>query len=435
MIEFATFFLGLVLGIHRVDVVADPDVARVEIRVDGQEAADIRQAPWSTSVDLGPALAPHELAAVAFDRTGREVGRTRQWLNLARPSAQAAIVLSGGTGGKGLRAHVSWEAVARVVPRAWSVSLDGQPLAVTNPAEFDVPPVAPGQVRILRVELDFDAGASAVAEVVLGGGNRDETVSELTAAAVLLEPGRRMPPAGALDGVFSDRAAPLHVVAVEEGPADVVVVFDASARFRLDHLQAGGYWNRRNRFALDKQHRLRIVFPDPEERPSGAGPTYHVFPTSGELSPDSGGVLWQLSATRRASDVSRQRLAEAVGVAAVAATAHNRRRAVVLILGDDPEDQSEFPAQEARRFLERLGVPLLVWSVVPPGAGPRPGSWGGAADVSTLDLFGGAVRRLGELLERERIVWVEGRHMPQHISAAARPDFVTISRNPVTPGS
>jgi hypothetical protein len=435
MIEFATFFLGLVLGIHRVEVVAAPQVARVDFVLDGKSAAEVRQAPWRTSVDLGPTLAPHELVAIAFDEKGREIGRVRQWLNLARPPAEAAIVLMGGVNGKGRRAHVSWEAAARAAPRDWTVTLDGRVLAVPDPKAFDLPPCAADQVHVLRVELDFDQGVSTVAEVVFGAGNRDATGSELTAALVRLEPGKRMPPVVALDGVFSDGAERLHVVAVEEGPADVLFVVDGSARFDLDHLQTGGLLNRRGRFALRKQDRLRIVWPDPEERQRPGGPTYQVFPMSGDLTPASGGVLWQLTAVRRAPAVARQRLAEAVGVAAVSATARNLRRAVVLILGSEPDDQSDFEADEARRFLERLGVPLLVWSVAPAGTGLRVESWGEIVDVSTLARFGKAVEQLGSLLERERIVWVEGRHLPQNISVAARPEFAPLAGSPAGPGA
>lgn len=434
MIEFATFFLGLVLGIHRVELVASPQVARVEILLDGRRAAEIFETPWRTSLDLGPALAPHELAAVAFDQKGREVGRVRQWLNLARPPAEAAIILTGGAGGKGRRARVAWEAAARAAPRAWTVTLDGMTIDVPNPKEFDLPPYAPEQVHVLRVELDFDEGVNAVAEVLLGGGNRDATASELTAAPVLLEGKKRMPPVGALADVFSEGAERLHVVAVEEGPGEVLVVVDRSAVFDLDRLQAGGLLNRRGRFGLGKQYRLRVVWPDPEERQRPPGPTYHVFPMSEDLTPDSGGVLWQLTAVRRAYDISRQRLAEAVGVAGISSTARGGRRAVVLILGSDPEDKSDFRPGEARRFLERLGVPLLVWSVAPAGADPRFGSWGEMADVSTLVHFGKAVEQLEDLLERERLVWVEGRHLPQNVAVAARPEFVPLAGNPVSPG-
>jgi hypothetical protein len=112
----------------------------------------------------------------------------------------------------------------------------------------------------------------------------------------------------------------------------------------------------------------------------------------------------------------------------VSATARNRRRAVVLILGVDPEDQSDFGPEEARRFLGRLGVPFRVWSVAPSEAAPHAPGWGEIEDVSTLARFGKAVERLADILERERIVWVEGRHLPQDISASARATFVSLAR-------
>ncbi|MCP4205355.1 MAG: hypothetical protein GY769_25875, partial [bacterium] len=99
MIVFVTLFLGLVFGPQSISVIVGDEVDRVEIVVDGLRVAELADAPWSLEWDFGEDLAPRELEAVAFDAEGEEIGRARQWLNLPRQPAEAAILVRGGKNG------------------------------------------------------------------------------------------------------------------------------------------------------------------------------------------------------------------------------------------------------------------------------------------------------------------------------------------------
>ena len=57
-------------------------------------------------------------------------------------------------------------------------------------------------------------------------------------------------------------------------------------------------------------------------------------------------------------------------------------------------------------------------------------AWGGAEDISTLAKLEDAAERLRAELDSQRIVWVEGRHLPQEIrlSPAAGVELVGAGR-------
>jgi hypothetical protein len=92
-----------------------------------------------------------------------------------------------------------------------------------------------------------------------------------------------------------------------------------------------------------------------------------------------------------------------------------RRRAVVLVLGTEPTDASRFDPASVRHYLAQLGVPLEVWVVGKPSRSIR-NEWGDSVRrVADTNAFARAVNDLTRRLERQRIVWVPGRHLPQDI--------------------
>ena len=88
MIAFLTLFLGLVTGVQPVEfTVTDPQVVRMELRLDGRTIGVLQRSPWQLNCDFGPALVPHELVAVGFNSAGVPVGRAQQWINMPRRRA------------------------------------------------------------------------------------------------------------------------------------------------------------------------------------------------------------------------------------------------------------------------------------------------------------------------------------------------------------
>jgi hypothetical protein len=72
--------------------------------------------------------------------------------------------------------------------------------------------------------------------------------------------------------------------------------------------------------------------------------------------------------------------------------------------------------EQVRRYLSRLRVPLAVWSLDPAAARKRT-AWGEVVDVSSVAHMNRALKDLSKLLERQRVVWVEGQLLPQEVTS------------------
>lgn len=100
------------------------------------------------------------------------------------------------------------------------------------------------------------------------------------------------------------------------------------------------------------------------------------------------------------------RFAYAIGATGLHAVRGEQRRVIVVILGDAPvPDVSAHSVATVRRFLERMGVPLHVWSLI----GKRPELeevWGEVKDVSKTSVLTEATQELRRELESQRIAWL-----------------------------
>ena len=434
MIAFATLFLGLVFGVVSVELEVAAGVDSAKLYLDGREAATVRAA-WQTRLDLGPALSPHELVAVALDPAGREVGRARQWINRPRAVAEASFVLEPGAGGKGRIARLTWQCLTNETPRSVTVTFDGRPLAAPDPRRIELPPHAPEQLHFLRAVVEFDGKVSAVADATFGGTRKAEALSELTALPVALEIGKKLPPVPELGEWFARRGEPLTVAAVEEGPARVVFLLAGPALAELGRIETGrgrprprevvevGRWDG----ALDRQHLFNFVWRVPELRVRSKEAVY-TYTGSEDFRARDSGVLWSATHLGRSGPAGQERIAEALATAGLAAAERDRRRAVVLLVGPEAADAGALPPEEAVLFLQRLGVPLLVWSVTAERPSPVAARFGPVADASTLWRFESAVASLSKLLDRQRIVWVEGTFLPHEIEPAAKASGITAAR-------
>ena len=81
-----------------------------------------------------------------------------------------------------------------------------------------------------------------------------------------------------------------------------------------------------------------------------------------------------------------------------------------------------------RSYLADLGVPLQVW--IAGSAAPEAAlEWGGGRPVKSRAQLRAAVHALELEVEQQRIVWVDGAHLPQSIFVtAAAPKGVTVAR-------
>jgi hypothetical protein len=380
-----TRFLGLVSGEQEVRLRPSVDVQRVEIRHDGATVATLAGPPWQTKIDLGEELAPSELIAVGFDAKGGEVARDTQILNLARPPADAGVVLEKGADGT-LSARPSWTRLDGVQPTAAVVKLDGKIVgrSVTDAAALG--PIDENAAHIISVELQFSDGVVARKEMIFGGGYPEAAPPELTSIAVRQR-----------GAVVESNAACLQVGgrkiearAAEAGQASVSFVINGGADVSFSQ-------------KLPKEGEDPFPIPDSEVRVIvpvlRAGPNGHVQFGAGVM-PGSQGTRAVLRSHR--PTLGRERYADAIAATGLRALRGEHRRAIVLVIGPQPTgDTSVYSPAIVRRYLERIGVPLRVWSLIPPR--PELAEWGPTVDISTPAALQKATEELRHELDSQRM--------------------------------
>ncbi|MEM7584822.1 MAG: VWA domain-containing protein [Acidobacteriota bacterium] len=406
----------------------------VELRLDGEVVGQLRGEPWVIACDFGSELAPHELLAIGYDAEGRAIARAEQWLNLPRPRSRVELILDESSGAP-QTARLVWHSADAEAPDAWRVSFDGQLLEVADPTAFQLPAYDPEVPHLLQAELLF-GGRVVHTERVVGGASGDLVDTELTALPVVVD--GKAPTPKEMAGWFTKDGRPLEVVSVERGGADIVLVQEATPRLwakqmrmRKDAMVHGGAkdaLSRKLNSGLNHDDSLRVLLPIAER---GVGATLEQFHISHDFStveygPSSTGVGEKQIATPRAEGIlstlpyppegplrgdAPRRVADAVAVAGQAAAAGRRKRAVVLFKDAGTRDLSSTTPAMVRRYLERLQVPLLVWS--PDQAKTDP--WGEVTDVSSSRELLRGVLELRQTLGNQTIVWLRGRHLPQDI--------------------
>lgn len=445
MLEFASLFLGLVWGLQPIEmVVGDPRIARLEFHLDGRRAAALAGPPWKVALDFG-SLEPHRFEVLGFDREGKEVARAEQWINVPRPPAEARLIVQQDERGRKTHALLKWESVGGKPPSKVEVSFDGVVLPAPAGERFALPPADPAEVHFLTAELLFPDGSTAHAEASFGGRFGDQVETELTAYPV-----RELVAGAATEQIFScvghQDGRPLRVAQVERGPAEVVFVRDRGAeslllRLRSQVINAGmpSLRDVRRRRPLNDRDTLRfdmrLEAPDRVRFvwPNAVGadhPTYSnawVFESSPYLTVKDGGLFYFLSFLYPNEPEGLQHLADALALSGLHASAEGRRRAAVLVLGDQkPLDKSRQNPAAVQGFLRKLDVPLHVWSAARAGKSAK--EWPPALNIGNVEAVRKAVDALRQDLDSQRIVWIAGRHLASEIRLARErcPDFAPL---------
>ena len=436
MIGFATLLLGLVLGPRTVELDIAPGVESVVLELDGQVVASLSGPPWSATCDFGERLQPHRLVATAFGPDGEPLESAETWINLPRGAARlSASLRPGETPGVGDRLLLHWQNVYGDPPTEIHVTFDGVELAVDDPSELVLPEYDPETLHVLDVEVVFPNNLTAVEQLTIGGGRMDRSARELTGVPVLVGRARADVAPASLAGALKSAGKPVQVNAVEEGPAQLVVVIEPDARDDLERLLERGTRRLRER-RIRLGHRdptgrggaflsllgqgdwMRFVWPF--ARPSDDSTTgFDIFEFSREFTRDEAsfvGLLRYLEPPHREA-VAPERLADAVAVAGLLASTRSRRRAVIVVLGDVDGDASTLPASTVRDYLASLGVPLFVWTTTLEATRAAEARWGDARRVASIYGLEDAIEQVGDHLARQRIVWLEGALLPQSVEA------------------
>jgi hypothetical protein len=434
-IAFLTLFLGLTSGVQPFELSVSGRTAAVEIVLDGAVAQRLTGPPWSGKIDLGADLVPHNLVARAIDAAGREVARTEQWINLPRPPAEVELALEEGRSGAPGKVRLTWERLTHDPPLASSLTLDGRPLQIDPAGSAVLPPYDRNSTHVLTAELHFPSNIAARKDLIFGGEG-GETFTELTAVPVRLLQGRRLPEPADLQGWFLDgQDRPLKVTAVENGPGELYVVRVPTTDYVRNQLGTG-LGRRLPGMTLGRDDLIRMVSPWSRSY-LGAGVRSDLFDLSPH-SPSRYGLAAHLIDSyfkRDGSEVLRP--TDAVAVAGLQAMAGGRRRVVVLILDAVSGDQSGYDPATVRRYLSSVRVPLYVWSLDHDISSMK--AWGEIQDAWSVETLDRAFRKAAVDLERQRIVLIEGRHLPQTIHLSPKAAGIEIvsagDLNPPSPSS
>ena len=450
MIEFLSILFGLYTGVHAVELSLVGDIAEVEIRLDGEMLLVLSEPPWSFECDFGPDPAPHELIAIARDAERHELDRAIQWVNLEQATSGAAMSFETDNNGRPVAVRISWESIGIRRPQTVEVLFDDKPLAASDLDRIPLPRFDPGELHFVSATVRFSDQQVSRLEASFGGNLGEEIRTELTAVAVTLEKGTKMPPAAKLQDWFVKDGQPLAVHGIEKGPPEVIFVRDPTVQPYLHHLgdlalatgEASGAATNLDTFNAGRKRMLNpgsrgredrlaplryfawlgddtyLRFMAPGAAPLlGEGLTSQTFLHSPRYGAAEGGFL-RIS-QQLPEMVFPMRFADAVATAGMTAHGTHRRRAVVLMLGEISEDRSRDSVDAARRYLRQLHVPLVVWTFAAEAAQP---GWGQARYVGPAprarkvpSRFKDAVGDLRRVLQEQRIVWIEGRHLPQTI--------------------
>lgn len=429
MIAFQTLLLGLAFGVQPVRLMVAPQVKSVEVRLDDVTVGVLVAEPWTVVCDLGGSPHPHELVAIARDSSGTEIGRVRQWVNMPRPAAEATLLLERGPQPRqAVATRLAWNEVRGTEPKTVRVTLDGKPVAVRDPRRFELPATDPKRVHLLSAELVFAEGHTARVDAAFGGDLGEEAHSQLTAVPLVLEPGTKLPALPQLQTWFREGEAPLRVLGVDEGPFDVALVLDqavwtvlASERGATTGAFQGQWKNLQPGLitfyaAGPNNDRLFVGIAVPQLLPGGDGSTRVIFPAYEPVEFVASKFRARLANMElKLAVLGTQRLADAVASTGAFAVASNRPRAVVLLLAGSPRDDSAISPAAARAYLKDMHVPLFIWALL---GGTDTGGWGTAEDVSSGSRMDRAAKHLRDQFGEQRIVWLEGAHLPQRIRLA-----------------
>jgi len=436
-VEILSYPVGLVIGLFPVivDLAGQPGPARVLL--DGKQVCEVTAKAPACLVDVGPDPRIHALDLERVDEKGAVVESIRRWIN--KPSAVGKVRAVGSCNEKTRECefHIQWAHPAKLDPIAVTVALDGKRISegVKPLVRYSYPKDKTPQV--LTVDAEFPDGRRADFTQLLHGFYPEQASASLHPVPIELDS-----PSEA-DGLADRlRGAGWKVRAIEEGDAEMLFVLQPKAISRYapsateiadNAMVYGG--------SLEGQGPLWFLPADESLallQPRAVGERIEHW------------LKGMIAMTSRAS-IARIRIADAVAAAGYRLGEVPRRRIIVLVLGADdvtqPDASTLSPAQ-ALDCLRQAGVPLVVWRVSmraePKGkrsnAGAKWPEWPEGDWVRGTRDFPKAIKHLREIIDRQRLVWVEDAvdldaleaTMPAGITLAGRPKLDEASRLTVT---
>jgi hypothetical protein len=422
-LAFLSLFFGLIRGPYPVELAVNGPAAGVELLVDGRSVRKLQAPPWKTEIDFGPDLLPHQITARALDAQGHEIARAEEWANLPHPLAKVEVILEREKLEPPKAAKIVWTDLKGETPSERLLTFDGTPVTLDAEGRGVLPPHDLKSLHVLAAEVAFSSGRNARKEIAYGGEYGSEVSTELTAVPVHTRHGD-LPPADKLGRWLTADGKPLSVAAVEDGPGQLYLILSPGVPRALWQIVHGKSMARdpRSVMKLGAEDRVRFVLPF-SQRFAASGELTDLFDISPEIGIEKVSLMTVLLGSLDSGALARgpMRTVDAAAVSGQEAAAENRRRATLVVLAGDAKDQSRFDPATVRRYLAALRVPLFVWCLGKPERGSAAEAWGSAVRVlrGETDLQ----RAYGELrdtLDSQRIVMVDGRHLPQSISLTSK---------------
>ena len=419
--DILSYPVGLLIGLFPVIVDLGGSSQSAELLLDGHPACTISARAPACTVDLGPDPVIHLLELVRKDKSGQVVESVRRWVN--KPGVEAEVRAAGRCDGKTSTCDftVTWAHPARLDPVSLTVALDGVTVASAVAPAVRVPFPRGSTPQVVTADATFSDGRRATFTQLLAGSYPERAEASLQAIPITVRDGVRD---DAL--VLSLKEAGWPVRAIELGGFELEFVVEPGA---LGPDSSFGLFGQS--WPLQGAEQMRIIVAndtitafqsipaevrEPEARaPAGSRAAPREVPgvetnakrRSSIRASTGGSWLSDLfRAPHSVPAVKRLRTSDAMALAGYDLGGSSRRRAIVLIAGSEREDESTFSPVQARAYLGQNFVPLFVWRAA---ARSAPG-W---PEGSDLKSFGANVASVRHELDRQRIVWLEGRVDPR----------------------
>ncbi len=419
VIQILTYPTGLVVDELEVKVDLGPSGQPAELFLDGEKACALTAAAASCTVDLGPDPHVHLLELARPDGV-----RTERWVNRPGQEAELAVQPLPPSGSGPCQARIGWAHPERQNPVELEVMLPGAKPQIADggrSVSFPCPPS--GQSRTLVAMAVFPDGRRVESTAVVGGF-ADQTAVELH--AVPLVAGSEIPCEDGTEGW------PAAVERLEKSGFEVVLVLDPAASYVP--LRNSG-WNTGRMTGgtgagtkvFDQVVRSGAQDSEPEPRNSwlkakatlfDADRLWYVAPDEGlhrvngfgQGRPNWLDLLFRFGL---AEVPGQPRIADAVAASGLVAAAGPRRRAVVLVLGNNVQkrDGSRFTPQQAREYLAEVGVPLLVLR----NGKRREDGWPAGLSALNMEVMSKSLRTVREVLDAQCIAWFSSRWQPNRL--------------------
>ena len=426
--EILSYPVGLLIGLFPVIVDLGPNAQNAELLLDGRPACAVTGRAPACTVDLGPDPVIHLMELVRKDKAGQVTERVSRWVN--KPGVEAEVHV-GGTCEKKTRSCdfiVTWAHPLKQDPASLTVAVDGSTVSrlVTN--KIRVPFPAQATPQVVTADAVFPDGRRATYTRLLYGDNPEAAEASLQAIPVVLEKEMRDEE---LAKSLKDAGWPVR--AVELGEFEVVFVVEPGV---LESMSSFGLSTQSK--PLSSAEQIRAILANDsltafllhdaatEDQTRPLAPDLIHYGSRAPLrapprNPVGSWIRGLFQAPGSVPATHRLRTSDAIAAAGYHLGGSSRRRAVVLIAGAGREDESTFSPEQARAYLGQTRVPLYVWRKDPGAAKEWDGGSGPLLSKIAYDIS-----ELRRELDRQRIVWLEGRVDPREFHPRLPPG-VTIA--------